>query len=267
MKSPASSLCVEYLSQQGYEGRYYSELSQASDLDSLKQHILDEVRKLGLSDYWFLPLQQGGMPVGRLSSLPAELFEAYRHLRPYDLLVDYAKQQTRPIYASILYDYCRHAPFDCGWIRGMQDIQALHAAYGYYDYYCVTVRGPDGSGTGMLAISSRYMAGAELRACLRGKEMTLQVLAGVIEAVGREKFPQAFPIKETLPTLTAQPLKVLNAYANSDMNISQLADKLSISAVTVHHHITVARKALGVRTNVGAIKKGLQLGLLEFQEY
>lgn len=267
MKSPVSSSCLEDLRQARHEGRHYSELSQVTDIDSLKRYVLTEVRKLGLSDYWFLPLQQVGIPAGRVSSLPEGLFDAYRQLSPYDLLVDYAKQQTRPIYASILYDYCRHAPFDCGWVRGMQDIQALHASYGYYDYYCLFLRGLDGLGSGMFALSSRYMAGAELRACLTGKEIALQVLAGVIEAVGREKFPRIFPTKETRPALSGQPLNVLSAYANSDMNISQLADKLSISAVTVHHHITAARKALGARTNIGAIKKGLQLGLLELQEY
>ena len=61
-------------------------------------------------------------------------------------------------------------------------------------------------------------------------------------------------------------MKVLSAFANNDMTISQLSDTLCVSSVTVHHHMNTARKALGARTNAGMIKKAMQLGLIEYTE-
>lgn len=248
----------------------YPEFATVRDLDSFKNMILQAVTQLGLTDYWFLPLHQTGKDMGQVASLPAAFFAAYREARlhHHDLLLTYANEHhPRPVYYSTLHDYLQQAPVECGWIRGMREISALHAAYGFYDYYCVFVRGEGSGGRGMLAVTHSNLTGPDFRERMQGKEARVQVLAGVIGAVGRQTFPGVFLGRQAvLPVITPQPLKVLAALANNDMTITQLADKLCLSPVTAHRHITAARKALGARTNVGAIKKAMQLGLIEYTE-
>lgn len=247
----------------------YPEFSDVRTLDSFKQIILDAVTQLGLTDYWYLPLHLTGKNMGQVTSLPAAFFDTYRGtgLYRHDLLLSYANENPRPVYFSTLHDFFQQAPVECGWIRGMREIAALHAAYGFYDYYCVFVRGEGTAGKGMLAVSHRDLAGSDFRQALHGKEARVQVLAGIIGSSGRQSFADLFLGRQLpCPSLNPQPLKVLSAFANNDMTISQLSDTLCVSSVTVHHHMNTARKALGARTNTGMIKKAIQLGLIEYME-
>ena len=98
--------------------------------------------------------------------------------------------------------------------------------------------------------------------------ITASLCRGKIAAVGRRQCPDYFlpAPAPTLPVITPQPLRVLAALANSDLPITELAEKLFISPITAHQHITAARKAMGTRTNVGAIKRAMQLGMIAYTD-
>jgi len=249
--------------------KIYPEWDKVRDIKGLKQRIEAAIKCLGLSDYWYLPLHQAGKDMGRITSLDNAFIAAYEKAELYrhDLILAYAKEQHLPQYASLLHNFIQLAPVECGWIREMQENYALNAAYGYYDYYIVIIEGEDGENEAIFGVTCRDTNSPDFKAHMRGKEAMVQVLAEVIHQTSR-RYIKAYAQKQKMeiPVITPKPLQLLASLANQDLSLVQLAEKLCISYITAHQQINAARKAFGTRTSIGAIKKAIKLGMIEFTE-
>src|SRR5690606_25982127 len=100
---------------------------------------------------------------------------------------------------------------------------------------------------------------------LKGKveacQRSLQLLAEAVDFICTTKFSEfrelGRPREKEKYAINPKPLRVLYALANSDLQVQQVADKLSLSLVTVNRHLDVVRKTLGVKTTYAAIKKAI----------
>lgn len=112
-----------------------------------------------------------------------------------------------------------------------------------------------GYNMGQLAKGSRADAFAS-------KEEPIQVLSSTIRKVCLESatvFPADNPFEERLTDTEIKVLQLLG----EDMTRKEIASSLFISEKTVANHITVILRKLNVRSRIGAVLKGVELGLID----
>lgn len=112
-----------------------------------------------------------------------------------------------------------------------------------------------GYNMGQLAKDSRADAFAS-------KEEPIQVLSSTIRKVCLESatvFPADNPFEERLTDTEIKVLQLLG----EDMTRKEIASSLFISEKTVANHITVILRKLNVRSRIGAVLKGVELGLID----
>lgn len=94
------------------------------------------------------------------------------------------------------------------------------------------------------------------------KEERADVLAATISRVCLEAatvFPSASPFEQRLTDMETKVLQLLG----EDLTRRQVAAALYISEKTVANHITVILQKLNVRSRIGAVLKGVELGLID----
>lgn len=234
-------------------------------------HLNAEIRKMihamKFSDYTFFRVGEAlGHPT--LSTLPKELTRVYlqEQYDECDFLIEYAAANTCPIFFSTVYGMAYDSPYDTNRFRANQKIYELHQKFGYLDHYCIPMKACDGGRNVMLMVSQRGVSSVQFEVNLARHRPLLHVLCEAIDYVTTMKFPESFldAKKEESVELNPKPLLVLNTLANNDMTIAQVAETLHISAITANQHMGTVRRELGVRTTVGAIKKAIMLGLIEY---
>ena len=153
--------------------------------------------------------------------------------------------------------------------RMMRAINKLNRSHGYYDFYNSFANAKNGNGNVMLSVTNRGCNSVRLREIVKGSESTLQVLCEAIDFVASRKFSEALLgtnfESTTNIAINPRPLKVLDALANNDFNISQVAEHLCISTVTANKHLETARRAFGAKTNYYAIKQAILNGLIDYK--
>lgn len=246
----------------------YADLGEAEDIPTLKQKILKTVSDFGFSDFAFIRGNCAGKNEKLITS-PQKQIEIYKNsgFYQYDFVEEYRKNNTRAEFMTRLYQPAVDAPFDIETLKANREIYEVNQSFGYFEYYYIFMKSCHDDEKIMFACSRKGLDPASLQICAAPYEVNLKLLCQVIDYVVIQKFRAEFldPEKDEVVTITPQPLRVLSALANYDLNITQLSEKLGISAVTVHHHITNARKSLGTRTNIGAIRKAIKLGLIKYE--
>ncbi len=250
---------------------FYADLSKAENCEELKSLILEKVNHLGFFHFSFVRLSYSNGDPGLLSTIPKELTQSYYNeaLFKHDMLLSYASLNTAPIYRSYI---DRHAflnmPIRTEASIANENIFQLNKSYGLYDYYCVFSKSHNGLGKAMLSVSIEGMNPIDFHKKVSGSETTLQLLCEAIDYVAIRKFPEYFlsPKEDCNVKINSRPLQVLNTLANSDMTVKQVASALSISIDTVNQHLITAKKALGTHTNIGAIKKAVLMGLIDYKK-
>lgn len=94
------------------------------------------------------------------------------------------------------------------------------------------------------------------------KEEPADALAATIRKVCLEAatvFPSASPFEQRLTQMECKVLQLLG----EDLTRKQVAAALYISEKTVANHITVILHKLNVRSRIGAVLKGVELGLID----
>jgi len=112
-----------------------------------------------------------------------------------------------------------------------------------------------GYNMGQLAKSSKADAFAS-------KEEPMEALASTIRKVCLESatvFPNSSSFEENLTEAEVKVLKFLG----EDLTRKEIAAALFISEKTVANHITVILRKLNVRSRIGAVLKGVELGLID----
>lgn len=94
------------------------------------------------------------------------------------------------------------------------------------------------------------------------KEEPIEMLSSTIRKVSLESvevFPVDPPFEEKLTETETQILKLMG----EDLTRKEIADALYISEKTVANHITAILRKLNVRSRIGAVLKGVELGIVD----
>lgn len=246
---------------------FYPELKEAKDIRDFRQGVRTIIERLGFSDFAFVRGHCAGNELPLITSPQAHIDEYHNSgFYKYDFIEEYRKDNTRSAFMSRLYQPAVDAPYDIETLRANNEIYEVNQSFGYFDYYYTFMNSSHDGENVMFAVSRQGMDPVNFQRYAMPYEMTLKILSQAIDCLSIKKFSSHFLIREKdeVIKITPQPLRVLAALANCDMTITQLSDKLSISPVTIHQHIATARKTLGTRTNIGAIKKAIKLGLITY---
>jgi hypothetical protein len=252
---------------------YYAELSGAKDVEEFEKKIAESIRALGFDEFSYCWTANAEPDAGRLINISPHLLEDYFSEQFYeqDLILPYANATTVPVYQSTLHDYAASAPFETKVSRMMKSINSLNRSHGYYDFYNSFSNAKNGNGNVMLSVTNRGCNSVKLKELVKGSEATLQVLCEAIDFVASRKFSEALlgarsnADNLTCVTINPRPLRVLDALANNDFNIAQVAKYLSISTVTANKHLETARRAFSAKTNYCAIKQAVLNGLIDYK--
>ena len=94
---------------------------------------------------------------------------------------------------------------------------------------------------------------------------SITLLCEAIDYITSVKFPELTARKNTSEiSISPQPLRVLNALANTDCDIKRVAANLNITYDCAMKHIGSAKKSFGTRTNYGAIRAAVKSGLIQY---
>jgi len=255
-----------------HEFGYYADLSSANNVGEFKHKILAIIQGFGFSDFAFMRMHCGDIDSKLLVTGPEEMLSAYfdQNFMKYDMILPYTEQSLEPIFLSEIREYAAKSPFENETTRAMRSIYELNKSYGFYDYYNIPIKALNGEGNVLFSVTIRGYGPTEIKRAVDESKVALLLLCEAIDFVVTQKFSNDL-IGERVATLTdisinPRPLRVLQALANNDFNIMQVAEHLNISAVTANKHLETARKALGVRTNYAAIKKAVLNGLIQYDK-
>jgi DNA-binding CsgD family transcriptional regulator len=255
-----------------YEFGYYADLSSAKNAGEFKNKIHTIVQSFGFSDFSFVRMHCGDIDSKLLVTGPDEMLSAYfdQNFMKYDMILPYTEQGLEPIFLSKIREYVSNSPFETETTRVMKSIYELNKSYGFYDYYNIPIKALNGEGNVLFSVTIGGYSPTEIKRAVDESKVALLLLCEAIDFVVTHKFSDDL-IGERVATpegiaINPRPLRVLQALANNDFNIMQVAEHLNISAVTANKHLETARKALGVRTNYAAIKKGILNGLINYEK-
>lgn len=247
---------------------FCSILAGAQSLNDFGRRVAVIVNELGFSDYVYRRVDSDDYCSALVTTVPDELHRVYEEENYYDddLVIAYAQQNTQPIYSSQVYKYICDAPFETRLTATNRAIEKLNRRCGFFEYYCVPVRACHGNGNVLLSITDKGMSAAEFQLKIVPFQMMFRQLAKAVDYISSTKFSEfVLGVRETkLISITPKPLDILSRLANADMTIAQLASQLCISPITAHQHIAGVRKALGVKTNIAAVRKAIKLKLITF---
>lgn len=250
---------------------YYAELGESNCLNEFKNRIDGAVERLGFNEYTFIDLEKSVCEDARISTFDPELTRIYQDdkLNEHDITLEYARDRTQPVFHSALQHYVAQSPVRNDTVRVMSIIEQRNKSFGYYDFFNTLTTSVSGTGNVMFSVSQRGLNPTELAQKVASCGPALQLLCEAIDYVLNKKFSDYIEKKQLeLPeiVITPKPLRVLETLANYDLTIAQIADKLCIGTVTASKHLETARRALGVKTNHGAIKKAVALGLITYSK-
>ncbi|MBN4055327.1 ArsR family transcriptional regulator [bacterium AH-315-K03] len=239
--------------------RSYSELTKARNLGELNQQITHSLKLLGFSDYMYTQLVRADIHQPALCTISTELIRTYFdcNLFMYDMSVQKALNAPLPFFRSTIHDFVFNAPFTSDMTICMDRIYALNKHYGYYDYYHIPIKSERSNDPVMLTVTQRGTSPIGLKHNVTGHEPALTLLCESIDLVLTRHFPTLCYSGRKCTSINPKPLRVLEALANNDLTIEQVADKLKISVVTANQHLKTVRNALNTKTNYAAIKRAV----------
>lgn len=249
----------------------YSYLVCSETIADLKQRVEQSAVQLGFSTFIYFSLECVDKKPPVLCNVPLPLVTAYYSQRLYlnDMNLQRVRENVLPFYHATIHDYVSRAPFKSDMTRCMHTIFELNKQYGFYDYFVMPVNSRFGQRRCALVVTQRGLSPVELKSAVVGRETALRALAEAIDNVIARRFAELChnPAVDGMAdvSINPKPLRVLEALANNDVTINDVAEKLSISVVTANQHLKTVRKALGVKTNYAAIKKAIMANLIEFK--
>ena len=246
-----------------------AELAHSRSLLDLTSRSLGLVKELGFSDFLFIRLErlwQSDSECGLLYSFPNELMRVYHeeYMYEFDLIIPYGKANTQPIFSSQVYGYIDNAPFEMELTRKNRVLLQLYKRFRYFEHCIFPLPALNGSGHVLLVLTSIGVNKQEFQDTITPIMATCRALCKAIDSVSTKKFRGEFIDKKDNPvSITRKPLDVLRKLAGADITITDLATEMCISPITAHQHIAAARKALGAKTNIGAVVKAIKAGLIQ----
>ncbi len=238
----------------------HASLALVKDIAQLHRNILNELRRIGLTDYSFIVLSDERGIDTPLSTAPKALIEAYREEAFYrdDEVMGYLLSNTRPTFRTTIERYIDEAPIETLVIRRNRELIRLWRRFGFLESYLIPVD-EDGS---TFTVGARNEDPAEVQSRVEAYAEELLALGKVIRHVCKRKFPD-FMSPEAAPILiNKRPLEVLTALANGCPTVYAVAAELGISLNTANHHIATAKTALGASSLPHAVAIAIRRGLV-----
>lgn len=258
------------LSDSVFELGLYRDLNDATDLRDFEARALAVLKRIGFTDYVFIHTGSGRSREAQLVMLDQAFITAYcaAGLFEHDLVRDYAKNNTDPIFASMIEAYVAAAPLELDVMRQNREMFRLQKHHGYYDFYVIPFRGKAPDGNVMFLVGARDEAPKEFRERVEQKRVILHVLAETIDHIGHMKFDNFLERLDTSIDISirAKPLRLLQTLVRDDLTLNQAAKKLGVSVHTANQHIAAAKKSLNANTMNGAIYKAIRAGLIDPKE-
>ena len=268
---PAKKIATANHNEDG-ENDFYTELKQARNIDALTMQIVKIIKRLGFSDYIFMPLEvdwDQEIQQHLLSTYPKDFWKKFRDKKLYtlDILNSFFQKNTHPIYTSNIYNYYCNAPFENDLVRTNRSIRQLYHALGFLENYTIPIPGNADNNRFLFTLSKKNMDPEHFQTSTNKVAPQLYALGQAIYKVCNARFPTLFEKpKKNIIDIAPKPLRVLATLANEDLSITGVANKLCISPITAHQHIAAARRALNKNTNIGAIKEAIGLGLIRYDD-
>lgn len=249
---------------------YFRDLAESRNVTDLKQRIQSITENLGFSHYVFSRLSCSENNLREINNLPQEIPNIYYEsgLFEHDVTPNYAIQNSTPIFQSDIHSDVSRLPANIDISNTMLEIKKLNESFGFYDYFNLPIDAVGGNGKVMLSVTQRGLSPYEFKTMTEQHKASLHLLARAIDWTVSHKYASELIRSEAPSTfrITPKPLRVLEALANNDLNVIQIAEKLFISPVTANKHLENVRRSLGVKTNHGAIKKAIMLNLITYKK-
>ena len=247
---------------------FCSNLMLSRNMADFNHRVADIVNEMQCSDFVFRRVDDIEHQFALLTTMPDELIRVYTEqcFHESDLMIAYAKHNTQPIFASQVYKYICDAPFETQLTTANRGIEKLNSRFGFHDFYSVPMSAYNNAGNVLLAVTQKGMDAGEFQASIDSYQSVFRQLCRAIDYVITVRFARSMALDGSCHgvSITPKPLYILSRLANTDLTIAELAQELCISPITAHQHIAGARKALGVKTNIGAIRKAIKLKLIAF---
>ena len=247
-------------------------LNESTCLDSLTMLTQGIVETLGFSDFSFLRINRNwytGEPFGLLTSLPDEFIAPYSNERLFesDMVLSYCRDNIQPVFASEIYDYIDKAPFDTALTRSNRTIIKTYKRFGYVDQYILPITASNGYGNVMLSLLDKNTRKKTFRENVMKTGAQCRLLCKALDQITTNRFQEQFiSSNERLSELNGKSLEALILLIRHDNRISEIAKQMHISPITASQHIAKARRCLGVKTNVAAVVKAFELGIIGFNK-
>lgn len=255
------------------ELNYFSELSLARDFNDFRRQIILALKPMGLTDFSFVHLNADGDADSLvLTTIPKGISQSYFDQGLYDEAptIPFSDKNNSTPFQTEPDSHVKLTAFDRAIAGPNREIYKINKSQGFYGFYNLPANSFDGTGKVMFQLIQRDGDSTAFRDKIEQFMRPLELLSEAIDMLVIQRFAVTVGLKkppsEVTYKLNPAPLRVLQHLANNDLNIRCLAEKLCISVVTANKHMETVRKNLGVRTNYAAIKKGLIIGLIKFEE-
>lgn len=255
------------------ELNYFSELSLARDFNDFRRQIILALKPMGLTDFSFVHLNADGDADSLvLTTIPKGISQSYFDQGLYDEAptIPFSDKNNSTPFQTEPDSHVKLTAFERAIAGPNREIHKINKSQGFYGFYNLPANSFDGTGKVMFQLIQRDGDSTAFRDKIEQFMRPLELLSEAIDMLVIQRFAVTVGLKkppsEVTYKLNPAPLRVLQHLANNDLNIRCLAEKLCISVVTANKHMETVRKNLGVRTNYAAIKKGLIIGLIKFEE-
>lgn len=242
------------------------QLSTASTLEMFRTQIRTILGKMGFSHFTFSHLESAAQVEHQLLNVPSELLEDYRREAFFeaDLILEYAKENTSPMYHSRADAFLADLPFETEFFRRNRYLFDMLRSHGFHDYFLMPANAVNGQGKVLFSVTTHDLDPIEFRALVEAQKPMLILLGRAIDRVATRKFSDALyrAVPKTKPDIQPQLLELLEVLAREDLTLTQAAHWLGRSVPTVNQQIAAIRRAFNVNTTIGALFEANRLGLI-----
>jgi len=243
----------------------YRYLNGARSLGELHRRIRHKVGGLGFSDFIFVRLGERGDIYASLASPDPALLETYLNegLQRHDIVLQYGRENPRPVFYSTLHEYLASAPYTTEAIEKNRSIKQLTERYGYADFYSIPLPGRDRD-SALFTVTAKDVEHVALQRLVNASGPMLNILGRAIDHIGTRKFPEHFArCLNKRGALNPRPLLLLTLIATENLTLAEAAARMGISLHTANKQMAAAKQALGATTQASAVYLAMKAGLIE----
>ncbi len=242
----------------------HAALALAKDLAQLHRNILNELCRLGFSDYSFGAIGSERWFDKPLTTMPPEFIDLYKieDFFSDDQVVGYLSANSRPAYRTTIEKYIQSSPVKTKLFERNQELNSVWRNFGFLECYLIPIDKDDGS---TFTVSVRYETPEQIQSRVEMCRKELIALGKVIRHVCQQKFSSIFRLEEPEPasiSINRRPLEVIKALANGCPTVYAVAAELGLSINTVNHHIATAKEALGATSLPHAVAIAIRAELV-----